>query len=166
MELWPQWVYPVISILAIIGILGGTFTKRLKVGWRRLLLRVAGVIFSIPFALFTLVSVFMIGCQFDGPLIGSPDRRHVARVQVSAPLGAVVQPLASVAVRRSWHPTSKNAYIGFGYKRQDGTFEPKVKWIDNSHLLITFPDGSEDPISCHQTVGDVLVKCEVEEMSK
>ena len=164
MELWLQWIYPAIGILVTIGILRSTFRKRLDSGWRRVLLRITGVVFSIPFALVTLVFLFMIGCDFNGPLVGSPDRQHVARVQITD--AGALGGSASVAVRRSWYPIWTNAYMGLGLHGRDGTLEPKVKWIDNSHLLITFPAGGEDPISCHQNVGDVQVKCEIEEMSK
>jgi hypothetical protein len=166
MELWLPWAFPVVCILIVIGILRATFSKRFRSGWRRLLLRTSGALLSVPITFLALFTLLMAGCNSNSPLVGSPDCRHVARVQVSAALGAVVQPLASVAIRPSWHPAWKNAYVGFGSRRQDGTFEPKVKWMDNSHLLITYPGGGEDPASCRKNVGDVLVKCEVEEISK
>ena len=162
MELWLPWAIPLVSILVAIGALRVGFCMKIGTRWLRYLLRMSAGLLSLFLAFVTLFSLLMICFESNGPLVGSVDHRHVARVQVSEALGAIIQPVASVAVRHSWSPVWTNAYVGLGYPRQDGTFEPKIRWIDNSHLLITFPDGGEHPVPCVKAVGDILVTCEID----
>jgi hypothetical protein len=123
------------------------------------------VLFSLPFAGFSLFSLLMIGCERQhSPLIGSPDRHYVARVRVSGG-SAIDHPYGEVVLRRSWHPTWKVAYFGVGYYGQEGNLKPQVRWQGNSHLLIAFPSTEEDRfVICPGQIGDIVVKCEAEKV--
>ncbi len=163
MELWWPWGLPILGFLVVTGAVRTTWRRKYGRGAKRTLFRRVGAVCSVPIALGSLlITSLLIGCEEHGPLIGSPDRRHVARILVSDALGSVVQPVASVAVRRSWYPNGRDAYIGLGYKNTKGEMRPYVRWLDNSHLLIVFPEGAEDPITCKEHVSDIFVKCEVE----
>jgi hypothetical protein len=162
MELWEPWLRPVGAIIVLIIILRSAFFGRNKDRRPHFAIRALSIFVSVPVAVLAVLSLLMIGCESYGPLIGSPDGHHVARVQVSDALGAVVQPVASVAVRHSWIPIWRNAYVGFGFPGSSETMEPKVKWLDDSHLLITYPAGGEDPTICRESVGQIVVRCEVE----
>jgi hypothetical protein len=162
MEIWEPWLVPIGAMFALFVILRFAFFRGSK-GRRSLFsIRILSILVSIPLVILAVFSVLMIPFQASGPLIGSPDGRHVARVQVSDVLGAVVQPVASVVVRRSWRPGWRNAYVGFGYPGNKETMEPKVKWLDDLHLLITYPAGGSDPTFCRESVGQIVVRCEVE----
>ena len=154
MEIWLSWMFPLAGALIFIGILRGVFSKRLKPGWKTSVVQVTGLLFSIPFALLTFFSLLAIGCESNGPLLGSPDHLHVARVQTLD--GGALGGSASVAVRHSWYPNWRYAYKGDGQKQRDGSFDPEVKWVDNSHLLILYPGRGV----CLDNVGDVFVTCE------
>ena len=163
MELWLPWIIPLIGLSVVVGILRGTFSTRFKQSRHRWLLCTSGIVLSAPIALASLLALLMIGCESHSPLIGSPDQHHVARVSVTDALGAVVQPVASVTVRRSWTPGWRSAYVGFGFPgNATTTMEPRGKWLDNLHLLISYPAGGEQPAFCRESVGQVIVRCEVE----
>jgi hypothetical protein len=163
MEPWLPWIIPLVGVSVVAGILGGAFSKKFEQSRFRWVLRISGIVLSGPIALVSLLALLMIGCESHGPLVGSPDHRHVARVLVADALGAVVQPVASVKVRRSWIPAWTDAYVGFGYPgNATTTMEPRVKWLDNLHLLIAYPTGGEQPAFCRERAGQVIVKCEVE----
>jgi hypothetical protein len=163
MERWLGWLYLAIVVAVAILILRLTLSNKLKRGWARSLLQLTGALLSIPFALLTCISLLMIGCSFESPLAGSPDHRHVARVQVLD--GGALGGSASVAVRHSWSPVWTNAYMGDGMKLRDGSFEPELKWVDNSNLLILYPNGYASSF-CREQVGEVLIKCQVKKTSK
>jgi hypothetical protein len=162
MELWEPWLTPVGAIIVLIVIVRFAFFGSNKDRRPHFVIRTLSILVSVPVVVLAVLSLLMIGCESHGPLIGSPDGRHVARVQVSAALGAVVQPVASVVVRRSWTPAWRNAYVGFGFPGSSETMEPQVKWLDDLHLLITYPAGGEDPTFCRESVGQIVVRCEVE----
>lgn len=163
MELWEPWLIPVGATFVVIAIVRFAFFRNYKSPGFRFGLRILSVLLSVPIAILAGLGFLMIGCQSHGPLVGSPDGRHVARVQVSDALGAVVEPVASVAVRHRWTPGWTNAYVGFGYPGSaKSIMEPQVKWLDDSHLLIPYPAGGTDPTFCRESAGEIAVRCEIE----
>lgn len=165
MELWWPWMFSLASGLPLV--------VALRIGLKppghnpfRTIIQVISGVLCVPLAAVPLLLLLLnMFCQSHSPLIGSPDGRHVARVQVSDALGAVVDPVASVAVRKSWSPAWSSAYVGFGIPGRSGRIEPRVRWVDNSHLLIEYPykpDG--DPTKCLNRVGDILIQCRAHDL--
>jgi hypothetical protein len=160
MELWVYW-----SILAAIflsTIVLVWLAIRFKVAHRglRTLVRMVAGISSLPFALVSLIGLYAQGCQTHTPLIGSPDRKHVARVMAQE--GWNEPDWSTVIMRRSWRPTWRTVFFGGGFMGNDHEpIEPQVRWLDNSHLLIESrnTDVEGEPLSCISKVEDVIITC-------
>jgi hypothetical protein len=167
MELWEPWLNLIGGFLLVVGIVSVTFKMTVNSRLKRSMLRITGTLLSLPFAGFSLLALLTIGCERQhGPLIGSPDRHHVARVQVSGG-SAIDHPYGEVILRRSWQPTWTVAYFGVGYYAQEGAMTPKVRWLDDSHLLIKFPSSDEDRfVVCLGQIGKINVKCEAEKVRR
>jgi hypothetical protein len=70
------------------------------------------------------------------------------------------QDYSTVIVRRSLSPIWSNAYFGLGYFGNGGPIEPEVKWIDNTHLLISHPEDIGYPLRCAAKVGEIVITCQ------
>jgi hypothetical protein len=155
MELWLPWLFLLAGIVVTGVTVRAAFSGRLK----RKLSRAAAALISFPLFLLSLFAVLMIGCQSNGPLVGSPDGRFVARIQGICVLCAANEPIASVALRRSWQPTWTNVYVGYGYYQESGPVGPYVHWADNSHLIVDYQKASDVPTSCIKRVQDIVIEC-------
>ena len=102
MELWEPWLNLIGGFLFVVGSVSVTFRMKVNSRLKRSMLRITGTLLSLPFfAGVFLLALLTIGCERQhGPLIGSPDRHHVARVQVSGG-SAIDHPYGEVILRRS-----------------------------------------------------------------
>jgi len=153
MELWWSWSYVIFGGLLITGCIW-LIRLQNKNKTVRILSKSAGSLFLIPCFLLTALFLFAQGCEKHTSLIGSPDGNHVARILVleSGPLD--VADGSTVIVRKSWYPIWTNAYKGPAYSLD----KPRVKWLNNSQLLIEYPD--VEASECVQNVEKVEVICE------
>jgi hypothetical protein len=73
----------------------------------------------------------------DGPLLGSPDGRHVARLIIwgEEAEGTSLRVIERRSGRPSWQVVSKASTIGM----RVGPIEPRLRWVDDSHLVIDYP---------------------------
>lgn len=98
--------------------------------------------------------------------ITSPDGKYVA-VVTYALQGALGDDYADVNIRRWWNPHAENVYSGLGswdFKNAE-PFDPEVRWLDGSRLLITYRDdrtgkeGRGGPAVCRTRIGAVEIVC-------
>jgi hypothetical protein len=118
-------------------------------------------------AVILIVSVVSVGCSRHAHPMYSPDHRHVA-ILTYALQGALGDDYATVAVRSRWTPWATEAYSGLGAWdfKHEKPWDPEVRWLDSSHLLIRYFDyragttGRSTRTTCRTQIGTVQVVCE------
>lgn len=160
MEVWLPWIRIIGAALVAIALLWLAFRRqKYRRGWAMLSVRVLSALGSLPVLLFSLFLLSAQSCASHGPLIGSPDGKHVARELIygNVPAGSSID----VVERASWSP----AWESVGGAASVGTplepIEPIVSWADDSHLILNFPN--TEPGTGHgcieRRVGTVQIVC-------
>ncbi len=159
MELWPPWCLAAAISCVALGVVIGAFRTGVR-GGERWPMRLTGIAASVAiFTLASAVALVQVGCEEHGPLIGSPDRRHVARVMVSLGSAMSGPSVAEVILRPSWSPLWRQVYSGEGDADALGINEPRVYWVDNSHLVVDYPMREDLIANCKTEAGDIVVIC-------
>jgi hypothetical protein len=123
----------------------------LRVG-KRWLRNTALVLSSFLFLVFGGL-LYLVGCEMVDsnariPGIFSPDRRHIAVVRWWLP-GAVGSDMVHVSIRRVYSPIAVEVETGAAEPP-----DPKVEWLDDHRLLITYW-GKGEVGHCSHGVGRV-----------
>jgi hypothetical protein len=160
MELWLPWMKiaaPAIFSFAVIWI--AHRYKGLRQRRSTETIRVASIVVAAPLVALSLFLLSAQGCEEDRVLVGSPDGRHVARMMIwgSVPTGTSLQIIERHSWSPQWQVVSSAATVGTLLD----PIEPKVIWIDNSHLLLDYPEASEGSgFDCTgRKVGDIWLIC-------
>jgi hypothetical protein len=142
--------------------------KRVKRRWLRLPIRVAAsTVLVIGASMLLLSALFEVGCTKHAPLIKSPGGQYVAVLRYSLS-GALGDDYANVSVRPWWCPYAENVYSGLGgwNFKDNKPYDPEVRWLDRSHLLIryrddrTANDGRGGPAVCRGRIRNVEIVCQ------
>jgi len=159
MELWLPWLYITAAGPLFVGSIWLFWKKKMERKSAHLVIQIVGRITSPVLFLATIFLLLGVGCERHSQLIGSPDGQHVARVLVTVG-SAVDQDYSTVIVRRSWSPVWTKAYFGIGLFDGRGSIEPLVKWLDDTHLLIKYPETNGYPLDCATKVGNIAITCQ------
>jgi hypothetical protein len=95
---------------------------------------------------------------YNSDLAGSPDGKYVARIMIS-PGTLVDSELSSVIVRRSWSPVWRRVWIGEGWLAGGGEANPRLRWVDSSHLSIDYAGSMSPQPVCLAMVDNVSIEC-------
>jgi hypothetical protein len=157
--------------LLLIPVAGWTIfrvAKRVRRRWLRLPIKMAAsAVLVIGAAFLLLLVLFEAACTKHVPAIKSPDGRYVA-VLSFAVQGALGDDYANVSVRAWWSPYAESIYSGVGSWdfKNNKAYDPEVRWLDRSHLLIRYRDdrtgneGRGGPAVCRGRIGGVEIVCQ------
>ena len=160
MELSLPWLQIVAAAAAALFVVWLGFRLKVDERWNRIVVRLAIAGVSLPFWLGSVFLLTAHGCEGHGPLIESPNGKYVARKLVYG--SAIQDDFLTVIVRRSWSPIWHEAFTGNGGEDRQAypnLPEPRVNWVDDSHLVIDYPSEGVYLNTCNRVVGDILVEC-------
>jgi hypothetical protein len=100
---------------------------------------IAGVVGVLGVVLVLLLMLMEGACSKYAPSIQSPDGKHVAVVRYVL-AGALGADSAIVKIRPRWSLFAETAFSGAGSWnfKENKPYDPEVRWIDASHLLIRY----------------------------
>jgi hypothetical protein len=131
-EIWDNLEFIAAFVIAVVLII-------LSLRIRRLWLRYSALALASLVLVIVSGITFIIGCDMVVsnariPAIASPDRKHIAIVRWWLP-GALGSDMVHVSIRHAYSPIAVEVEKG-----DASPPDPKVEWLDDHRLLITYWD--------------------------
>jgi len=139
MDLSEEWRIAIkgLEYVVAFGMVGGGFylAYRLRRRWMRFLIFGSSTFVAVVVGLALWFDLsFVEGSRMRGPILLSPDGRHVA-VVYWVMSGAVGTDQVHVSVRTRHDPFATEVFAGMA---QSPPNDPDIRWTDDHHLLISY----------------------------